>query len=496
MNGMRKKFTRFLALVTAYFIFLPTITEAAGTITLNPSTTFERSRGWEALCYAGQEVDGPAGGPIFNSFINPLLDRNVNELGINRLRLEVRSGVENDTAHWQQYVDTGDYDIWRANRYITVNDNADPFVINPAGFHFEELNWNIENIAQPLRTRLANRGETLYTSLCYVAFIEPGPDYIHDNADEYAEFIVATFQHMDNAYGWTPDALEIFLEPDLLPTWSGGYQVGQAIVAVGSRLQAVGYTPDIIAPSVTNMDNHDYVQGIFNVPGVLQYITGISYHAYGGDTPSNRVFWNEQAQVNGLYSGMLELWDQYNTVDMMLTHFEDMSQTAMWELAGLGDNYSATISYYVDATNPSQPVISLNPEGRLFAQYFRYVRWDALRIAASSDNGNLRPLAWINENGNYAVIVRAYGQENITVTGLPSGIYGVNYALEGGGYNIDLPDITVDSSGVLTTAIQAPGVISVYEKSSPSAVPISFFPVWLSGGLVISVGVFSLRKKK
>ena len=74
----------------------------------------------------------------------------MNELGINRGRLEISSGVEGPG---------------NGSGYTIVNDNADPNVINPAGFNFTNLDWRIDHIIQPWRQRVIARGETPYVNL-------------------------------------------------------------------------------------------------------------------------------------------------------------------------------------------------------------------------------------------------------------------------------------------------------------------------------------------
>jgi hypothetical protein len=62
----------------------------AATITLDPSQTHQTITGWEAVPFALEPTD-----PAFPHFKDALFDQAVNDLGINRVRLEVRSRVEN-----------------------------------------------------------------------------------------------------------------------------------------------------------------------------------------------------------------------------------------------------------------------------------------------------------------------------------------------------------------------------------------------------------------
>ncbi|MHC4753045.1 MAG: hypothetical protein ACYTFW_24675, partial [Planctomycetota bacterium] len=98
------------------------------------------------------------------------------------------ASIEN--PNWSNY-QTGiiDYPTWRSRRYATVNDNSDPCSINWAGFHFSEIDHQVDTIITPLKKLLEAKGEKLYVNLNYVAFtgqITGGGIYIHNNPEEYA----------------------------------------------------------------------------------------------------------------------------------------------------------------------------------------------------------------------------------------------------------------------------------------------------------------------
>jgi len=201
---------------------------SADTITLYPSRAHQTITGWEAVAFALEPTN-----PAFPNFKDALFDQAVNDLGINRVRLEIRSSVENSTDAWSDY-QTGkiDYQTWRSRRYATVNDNADPRTIDPAGFHFSEMDNTIERIVNPLREVLAAKGAKLIVNVNYVAFTRQITDglYIHNDPTEYAEFVLATYLHLKEKYGWVPNLWEVLLEPDNVSQWNGKL-LGQAIAA-------------------------------------------------------------------------------------------------------------------------------------------------------------------------------------------------------------------------------------------------------------------------
>jgi hypothetical protein len=128
---------------------------AGSSISLNSSSTYQTITGWEATAWAAQTDS--AAFPVYKEL---LYDQVVTDLGINRLRVPVTSGSENTVDAWKLWR-SGQLDsaAWRCVRYATVNDNDDPFVINPAGFQFAQLDDTVENVVLPIKSRLEGRGK-------------------------------------------------------------------------------------------------------------------------------------------------------------------------------------------------------------------------------------------------------------------------------------------------------------------------------------------------
>src|SRR5688500_14129848 len=62
-------------------------------ISIDTLTRFQTMTGWEAVAQAGQDE------PQYRTWRDVLITQAVDDLGINRLRLEVNSGAESDTDH-------------------------------------------------------------------------------------------------------------------------------------------------------------------------------------------------------------------------------------------------------------------------------------------------------------------------------------------------------------------------------------------------------------
>lgn len=426
------------------------------TITLDSTIKHQIFTGWESTPFITEPCD-----PNFSKLRDNMLKLAVDEIGINRIRLEIRSGVENNVDHYSIFVNNGcpdagpDYLTWRQNRYATVNDNNDPNSINWSGYYFTNLDHSIDSIVLPMRKLMQATGEALHINLCYVAFtgqIVNGM-YIHDNPNEYAEVVLATYLHMKDKYGFVPDTWEVILEPDLVAQWNTGTVVGKAIAAAAIRLKENGFTPRFIAPSTTNMSNAiPYFDAMIQVPGVLPYLEELSYHRYSGVSPESLQTISDRGIEHNVNTSMLEHW------------FDNATYHILHEDLTIGRN-SAWQSNVISALfNINGSDISISKTQQFIRQYSKFIRKDAQRIQAiSNDEFNFNPIAFINKNGTYVVVVKVASGGGIDISGLRPDTYGVRFTTTDQ-FNVDLPDVNVISGASLNTTIPSGGVITMYGK--------------------------------
>lgn len=438
---------------------------AAATVTVDTGTTRQKMAGWEAVAWAFHSPSDP-NRKLFTAIKDQLLDAVV-EAGVNRVRLEVRSGVENATDYWAEYQKgTIAYDVWRANRYATVNDNGDPTVLGMAGFHFSEMDDTIGEIVEPLRARLAAAGEKLHVNVNYVAFtsqITTG-SYHHDAAAEYAEFVLATYTHLRDSFGWVPDSFEIILEPDNVSQWSGTY-VGEAMAAAGKLLVGKGFDPPrFIAPSNTNMANAiTYFDAMVKVPGATTYLGEFAYHRYGGVSTANLMTIAARGAGYGIGTSMLEWWTAANTHHTLHEDLE-IGNNAAWQqgtLAGPTLKPDEAALFSVDTSTPGSPKLVMNTQTKFRRQYYKFVRMGARRVAATSTDGGFKPLAFVNTDGRHVVVVKASAGGSISIAGLPAGTYQAKYTTAAA-YDVDSPPVTISAGGALAGSIPAAGVITFW----------------------------------
>src|ERR1044072_1714033 len=104
-------------------------------ITVSPAITYQVMKGWEAtarLWEFNKEEDRYD--PPWSAISDQIFDRLVNELGINRVRLEIKSGAENPVDYWTKF-ESGQigYKAYRPHFYEKINDDRCPNHLNPAG---------------------------------------------------------------------------------------------------------------------------------------------------------------------------------------------------------------------------------------------------------------------------------------------------------------------------------------------------------------------------
>ena len=463
---------------TATTIYTLTATNAAGsttrnvtvtvttpptgnTIVLFPAIIYQTMGGWEATAETGRLYSA-----AWNNYKNALFDQSVNDLGINRLRVEITSGAENPVDYYVQWragqITENEYN---AKRYEIINDNADPNTINPNGFKWTQLDGVIDEVVLPLRQRLQARGETLWVSINYVDF--GASTFEHKNTPtEYAEFVLAAYQHIQTKYGFVPNSWEVVLEPDTsTAVWSAA-QVAQAIKAAGDLLAARGFTPNFVAPSTTNAANAPvYIDQIAQTTGAMAYVGEFSYHRYCCATTTVLQNIATRTVQYDKRSAMLEwIGADYNTLHEDLK----LARNSSWQqftLAGplIWGPDDGSRYFLIDDANTTSPTIITGSRTKFLQQYFRFIRNGARRIEATSGSANFDPLAFINPNGKYAVVVKATAGGAFTIQNLPAGTYGIKYTTTAQ-YNIDLPDAAITAGQTLTTNIPAAGVITIYAR--------------------------------
>ena len=469
------KSLRTIAAVSAILAVAVSVGSMAGDqgalITIDPSKTYQTMKGWEVTPrFWEQDKKRDRYDPSWQAHKDEIFRRLVNELGIDRIRIEIKSGAENPIDYWTEF-EAGriGYNKVKRHRFEKINDNDDPRLVNRSGFHFSELDYQMKMLLSIKRLVEAN-GEKLFVNLVYVDFKgteEKGNISHARQPDEYAELIVATFEHLKKTYGITPDAFEVILEPDNTDHW-GGRQIGAGMVAAVTRLNQAGFSPQIIAPSTAAARlSVDYFDRAMEVPGASKLITTLAYHRYYDNASAMEKILPriaDRAKRFGIDTAMLEHLEG----DVAELHDDltkaNVSSWQQWAIATNVPSNPRGHYYTVDFSTPKKPAVRMAPRTRELAQYFRFVRAGAVRIDATSNDVDKKAVAFKNVNGMHVAIVQSKDAGQISVKGLPAGTYGVRYttAEETGR---DLAAMNINAGEPLTMRLPAKGVVTFYQKS-------------------------------
>jgi hypothetical protein len=434
----------------------------ANTITLARSTTYQTMGGWEATAQAGQYSS-----PRWDNYKDALMDQATDDLGIDRIRLEVPSGIENPTDYFAQWR-AGQISVsqYTAKQYEIINDNSNPASINPNGFKWSAMDDIIDKIVLPMRMRMLARGEYLWVNANYVDFGSSAFEH-KNNPAEYAEFVLAAYQHMQSRYGFVPDSWEVILEPDTSTAAWSATQVAQSIKAAGDLLTANGFHANFVAPSVTNLGNAStYINQIAGTNGAMAYVYEFSYHRYGGATTAQLQNVSDLAIQYNKRTAMLEMIGaDYNALhqDIKTGRISSWQQYTLGFIdEGQGDDGA---QYYL-LGNPNNPSITMAGRTKFLRQYFRFIRSGAVRIGASTTNSSFDPVAFTNTDGTDVVVVNASTGGSFNIQGLNPDTYGIKFTTASQ-YDVDLPNVSVGSGQTLSASIPAAGVITIYATNGP-----------------------------
>ncbi len=391
----------------------------------------------------------------------------VDSVGINAVRLEIPSGMENPTNRWKEFREGRmSYSTWQKTRFEKINDNGDPNALNASGFTFDNLDFRVELMLTPLRQALEARGEKLYVNVNYTDFrwdatIAQGTLSHANNPAEFAEFVNASFVRLRDRYNIVPDAFEVILEPDNTEGWRGG-NIGRGLIAATDRLKASGFTPEVIAPSNSTME---YAIGYFDemmaVPSVASRVGSFAYHRYGTERTSDLTTIRARAQAAGIKTAMLEKVDA--GIDVLL---EDLTvgNVSAWQqwAAASSTKTSDNGGYYarVNMSNPTKPVGMAKHSDQL-AQVFRFVRRGAVRVDATSSSDK-QSVAFVNPDGRYVVVVRTRGPVGeFGVVGLPAGRYAQRFVSDERRTQ-SMDTVEIPSNGFVPASVTEAGVLTIY----------------------------------
>jgi hypothetical protein len=440
----------------------------AQTVTVVPGTSYQTILGWESTAETGLSDNLKSGPAYSNNVLQAYID-----MGGNSTRIGLYSGlIENPVDYWAAYVADGRdyrsnpaYAATVSHRWSPINDNGDPNTINPAGFKWSSLDWQIDNYVKPLRAMAEARGEQFHYNLAY-GHATPTQQLHIDTPAEYGELILAAWQHINAIYGATylPSGLEIINEPDNVNAVTPA-EVGAMVNAAFSRITGAGFAaPTIQAASTTQCPNgRRYYLDIKSAsPLAASRINLISYHRY---VDCDSIF-----RRNLLATAMADrkLTGQNEWIAATYLHWwEDMEEVhnSIWEQFAIGYPTVDNGSQYFTVSGSS--AVQTN-RAKYLQQAFKYVRYGAVMKGVSNLGSSCKGLPFRNANGTWVVVLKATEALTCTVKNLPPGTYG-RRRTEGNGsaapssHDIDLGNAVVTNHEDVTFTFTAAGIGAIYD---------------------------------
>jgi hypothetical protein len=145
-----------------------------------------------------------------------------------------------------------------------------------------------------------------------------------------------------------------------------------------------------------------------------------------------------------------------------------VGNNSAWQQGALAGALGSEMALYtIDDSDPANPRILLGDATKFTRQYYRFIRPGAVRIESVSQESVFDPLAFINMNGGYVVVVKCDAGGDFSIGGLAAGTYGIKYTTASR-YNVDLPDQIIGAGQAVLTGIPATGVLTVYGKPALS----------------------------
>lgn len=428
------------------------------TITLDDTVRFQTMKGWEAAVLSTVKNDYAADLPGFPA----LFSQAARDLNINRIRVDVFSGTEGRPGYGASYINgaISEAELIKNYAYDIRNDNDDPNVADLRGFEFALLDWQMDHLVVPYKQQVEEAGGQLFVYLSYIDQNKSSFKHLTSPA-EYAELMLVLFDHLQSRYGFVPNAIDVANEADYVVA-SNGTAMGRVIAATAARLDAAGFHPEFIGPSVVNRSHAvPFFDEMLAVPGVAEHVTELSYHCYYDSMGDSREAIGERVAQAGIGSTQNECWEDRNT-HVELHRDLKAGRAAAWQQGTFNG------SYYKINRNTWEA--ALQERSRIKRQYYHYIKPGAVRIQADTTDDAMDPMAFIGPDGGWVVTVLARGGGTATITRLPAGVYGISYSTASA-FDVQRPDVEIRDGQDLQVSIPADGVITVWAKVPPPQEP-------------------------
>jgi hypothetical protein len=347
----------------------------------------------------------PVGNSLPDDLRKRLINAAVNDMGLNRFRLEIGPQVE------------------------LVNDNDDPNTTNASAYRFKWQDHLVTNWILPLQDQLAKRGEKMVLYINFDLRSSLTPDWLL-NPDEYAEMALTTLHHLKDNYGLEPDYWSVLNEPGNRRPGSPKL-VAQLISATGKRIRAAGFRTLMSGPEVvTPGEVPYYLQEINNTPDALEYLGQITYHLYR-DPKSIRKRntirqWSHKLGLPAAQTEWLE-GEGLETAEILFLDLTEADAVA-WEQYGLcwtanRYNKKGGGDYFIIQNDYSDFFMNINSQ--YLRHFMQYVRPGDTRIGITCSDSAVKPVAFRKPDGRTTVVVinHRHKARDVQIKNLAPGSY-------------------------------------------------------------------------
>ena len=332
--------------------------------------------------------------------------------------------------------------------YSPANDNADPNVLDPAGFNFtqsDNAKTKVVDLGAPFGFGdwyLHASVNTLY-ELAWADGLRSSDRSLF--LDECGEHVFAGAKHWRDAYGATPELIMPFNEPE-----SGNREFGSsdpallvdAVARIGGRLRKEGFaTMKMVVPNEeTESLSYEHAKAILDDASAAPFVGAIGYHPYpygstyasipnilatsGAGAPdptavAARGSLRDLAKARGVMLFMTEVshgeldprtFDAFRGRAIQI--HDDMvyadvnaffGMNAMWDTTSHAEHFagrdpgfwSGELEGDVVKIDNDARTVTITDMGRAIGQYARFLRRGDVRVEATSDDVMVQVVAFV-----------------------------------------------------------------------------------------------------
>ena len=424
---------RHLQILALVATVIPCRANAAESLTIDTAVRYQTVRSWGAPA-------GLIGNP--DSLLDPLLDELVETLGLTRLRFEP------PRREWED----------------AVNDDADPFHVNPDAFQKPGTDLRVSKIFLPFKRRVEARGEhfEFYVSPSFFDGGSSGtaPAWLLNSPGEYMEWACAFLQYLRSRHNLHADFYSICNEAGNNNTFTAGV-VAAMIKALAPHLEALGFRTRIEFPECVSADTSwSYIQNTQNDAELWRWVGLVSYHLYGGNNSRTNI--RDFTWTRNLPTGQTE----YMGLNLNWLYDDlTLGGVSTWEYYALND---------ILPVNSSRTWFSRTQTFWQTRQVLRFVRPGAVRVGVTTSTNALRALAFLHHERTTLVLITDSQARSVEVSGLTAGVYGRSQTADPGsvGAARELGLFTVTNSNPVTMNMPAYSVLTLYPYPGSNVPPL------------------------